>query len=228
MDGCRVSGEGYTNGGKNNSVAFGRDMEPQERCDGGRGRFPANVITDGSEEVVKMFPTSKDGVAVLRTGKSASSIWGSGNTEKAPDMGYGGSGSACRFFYSAKASGEDRNEGLEGFEERQQDESRKEGNPGGDNPRNRGVHVRANNHPTVKPVDLMCYLCRLITPKGGTVLDPFMGSGSTGKAAQMEGFNFIGIELDPEYMKIAKARIGYADNLFTPKEVKHGEHYLYN
>ena len=77
---------------------------------------------------------------------------------------------------------------------------------------------RGNIHSTVKPVDLMCYLCRLITPKGGTVLDPFMGSGSTGKAAQMEGFNFIGIELDPEYFKIAKARIEDADNLFTPKE----------
>jgi DNA modification methylase len=78
---------------------------------------------------------------------------------------------------------------------------------------------RGNIHSTVKPIDLMCYLCRLITPKGGTVLDPFMGSGSTGKAAQMEGFNFIGIELDPEYFKIAKARIEDADNLFTREAV---------
>lgn len=66
---------------------------------------------------------------------------------------------------------------------------------------------RKNNHPTVKPTDLMRYLCRLITPPNGTVLDPFMGSGSTGKAAKAEGFDFVGIELSPEYMKIAEARI---------------------
>jgi len=64
-----------------------------------------------------------------------------------------------------------------------------------------------NNHPTVKPADLMRYLCRLVTPPGGTVLDPFMGSGSTGKAAMLEGFRFIGIEMDEDYMDIAEARI---------------------
>jgi site-specific DNA-methyltransferase (adenine-specific) len=67
--------------------------------------------------------------------------------------------------------------------------------------------ARANSHPTVKPTDLMRYLCRLVTPPGGVVLDPFMGSGSTGKAAMLEGFQFIGIERDPEYMEIARARI---------------------
>jgi DNA modification methylase len=66
---------------------------------------------------------------------------------------------------------------------------------------------KRNVHPTVKPTDLMAYLCRLVTPKGGIVLDPFCGSGSTGKAAVREGFNFIGIELDPEYANIARARI---------------------
>lgn len=65
-----------------------------------------------------------------------------------------------------------------------------------------------NSHPTVKPTELMRYLCRLITPPGGTILDPFMGSGSTGKAARAEGFNFIGIELNREYVEIAKRRIG--------------------
>ena len=71
---------------------------------------------------------------------------------------------------------------------------------------------RANHHPTVKPTDLMRYLCRLITPPGGTILDPFTGSGSTGKAATLEGFNFIGIELDPDYIAIAEARIQHAYN----------------
>jgi DNA modification methylase len=116
---------------------------------------------------------------------------------------------ASRFFYCPKAAKKERNAGLDGFEEKQQDTGRKKGNPGGDNPRNRGVHKRANFHPTVKPVALIAYLCRLITPPNGTILDPFLGSGSTGIAAIQEGFNFVGIEKDPEYMKIAKARIEY-------------------
>ena len=119
-------------------------------------------------------------------------------------------GDAARFFYSPKASKTDRDEGCEGMEARQSDESRKQGNPGGDNPRNRGVHERSNFHPTVKPVDLMTYLCRLITPPGGTILDPFTGSGSTGKAAILEDFHFIGIEREAEYIEIAKARIDAA------------------
>jgi site-specific DNA-methyltransferase (adenine-specific) len=184
IDGCRVGTEDTRSPASMSAMGQNSGWNSHNNrpvmAGSANGRFPANLITDGSEEVSKMFPND-----------------------------------AARFFYSAKASPQDRNEGLEGFEEVQQDESRKEGNPGGDNPRNRGVHKRANPHPTVKPVDLMCYLCRLVTPKGGTVLDPFMGSGSTGKAAQMEGFNFIGIELDPDYFKIAKARIENADNLFT-------------
>jgi site-specific DNA-methyltransferase (adenine-specific) len=70
--------------------------------------------------------------------------------------------------------------------------------------------LRGNHHPTVKPTDLMRYLCRLVTPPRGVVLDPFMGSGSTGKAALLEHFQFVGIERDPEYFEIAKARIDYA------------------
>lgn len=72
-----------------------------------------------------------------------------------------------------------------------------------------------NNHPTVKPTDLMAYLCRLVTPPGGIVLDPFMGSGSTGKAAIREGFQFVGIEMDPEYLAIAEARIRHEANKNT-------------
>ena len=72
-----------------------------------------------------------------------------------------------------------------------------------------------NNHPTVKPTELMAYLCRLVTPPGGIVLDPFMGSGSTGKAAMREGFHFMGIEMDPEYLAIAEARIKHEANKNT-------------
>ncbi len=125
-------------------------------------------------------------------------------------------GSAARFFYCAKASKAERNKGLDGFEKKEMykkdgsgqslecfgsDKSR-ENNPKGLIPQ-----PRQNNHPTVKPISLMRYLCRLITPKGGTVLDCFTGSGSTGVACKLEGFNFIGIEKDSEYVKIAEARI---------------------
>lgn len=77
----------------------------------------------------------------------------------------------------------------------------------GDNPRNRGVNKVKNHHPTVKPIDLMQYLVRLVCPKGGVVLDPFFGSGTTGIACKYEGFDFIGMEREEEYCKIAQARI---------------------
>lgn len=111
------------------------------------------------------------------------------------------------FFYTGKAPRTERDDGCDDLEERQREESRKEGNPGGDNPRNRGVNKRSNFHPCVKPTSLMKWLCRLITPPGGTILDPFTGSGSTGVAALAEGFGFVGVELDPDYMKIAEGRI---------------------
>jgi len=120
---------------------------------------------------------------------------------KLPDAG---SGSASRFFYCAKASKSERNKGLEGFEEKKTNDGR---NKEIDNAFQRGSTLRNNNHPTVKPIALMRYLCRLITPKGGTILDPFMGSGSTGIGAKLENFNFIGIELDEDYFNIAKSRI---------------------
>ena len=114
---------------------------------------------------------------------------------------------SARFFYCAKASKADRDAGLDGSHSKQMDESRKQGNPGGDNPRNRGVQERTNFHPTVKPTDLMRYLCRLVTPPNGIVLDPFNGSGSTGCAAVLEGFQYIGIEREAEYIAISKKRI---------------------
>ena len=116
-------------------------------------------------------------------------------------------GEQARFFYCAKASKRDRDEGLEGFVPAKTNDGRK---VDADNAYQRGATLRANTHPTVKPTDLMAYLCRLVTPPGGVVLDPFMGSGSTGKAAMREGFRFIGCELSPEYMEIARARIAHA------------------
>jgi hypothetical protein len=109
---------------------------------------------------------------------------------------------ASRFKYCAKASKRDREEGCEGI----QAPDRTVRADGGAQ-HTRGVKLARNHHPTVKPTALMRYLCRLVTPPGGIVLDPFMGSGSTGKAALLEGFRFIGIERDEEYMKIAEARV---------------------
>jgi site-specific DNA-methyltransferase (adenine-specific) len=114
--------------------------------------------------------------------------------------------SAARFFYCPKASKKDRDEGLEGFEEKETQGMRSNAGPalvGNDKNRTQ----RRNNHPTVKPTALMQYLCRLITPTGGVVLDPYMGSGSTGKAAIKEGFGFVGCELDEDYFLIASQRV---------------------
>ena len=117
-------------------------------------------------------------------------------------------GSAARFFYCAKASRSERNAGLEGAEPQWIDESRKPDSVGGNNPRNRGARADTNFHPTVKPISLMRYLVRLTkTPTGGVVLDPFMGSGTTGCACALEGRDFIGIEREPDYMEIARRRI---------------------
>ena len=131
-------------------------------------------------------------------------------------------GEPARFFYCAKASKRDRNEGLEGFEKKHRaglvgaDRTTEEKlDPVSERFRTQPV---ANNHPTVKPTDLMRYLVRLVTQPNGTVLDPFMGSGSTGKACAYEGFDFIGIEQSAEYVEIARARIEYAQ--------KQGKDYL--
>ena len=170
------------------------------------GRWPANVIHDGSDEVLARFPTSKSGVAVR--GNSGRNTFG-GDNPKPPmdDLGYDDSGSAARFFYCAKASKSERNAGLEGLPELPKNE-RKEGGksvleiPGKSN---------QNPHPTVKPIALMRYLVKLVTPPGGTVLDPFLGSGSTAVAAVLEGFNWIGCEMTEDYFPIIEARVKWAE-----------------
>jgi len=175
------------------------------------GRWPANIIHDGSDEVVELFPDTKatgsGKVSGFRKGGASENSVGLAGVKKAAD-GFSDSGSAARFFYCAKASKRDRNEGLDGFEIKQ--------TVGGGGLTEVGgaygsIKAKAqNHHPTVKPTDLMRYLCKLVTPPNGTVLDPFMGSGSTGKAAILDGFDFIGIEQSEEYIKIAEARINWA------------------
>ena len=153
IDACRVgtrtaNESGWATSGSKasaNRAMTGANYDRAPKAEAGTGRWPANLLTDGSDEANTPF------------------------------------GDSARFFYSAKASKADREEG--------------------------GI---ANPHCTVKPTDLMRYLCRLITPPGGTVLDPFMGSGTTGKAACLEGFRFIGIELDAEHHATAQRRIEHA------------------
>lgn len=125
-----------------------------------------------------------------------------------PIVGYGDAGGGSRFFFTGKASRAERNAGLDGFEEKPILWSSGEQNPGSFQADVSDRSAR-NPHPTVKPIDLMRWLVRLVTPPGGLVLDPFCGSGSTGCAAALEGFEFVGIEREPDYVRIAEARIRY-------------------
>ena len=186
-------------GGKSGSIAMTAEASAL-------GRWPANLIHDGSDEVVALFPAQAGASApVLGTEPTSNGFSGSvkysGMRERVAGAFHGDSGSAARFFYCAKTSRTDRHEGMS--------------NPGpqfkmGTTLRKvETTDTKGNSHPTVKPTDLMAYLCRLVTPVGGVVLDPFMGSGSTGKAAIREGFQFIGCEIDEQYAAIARARIEF-------------------
>lgn len=169
------------------------------------GRWPANLIHDGSDEVLAAFPSAPGQQGDLRghsRDRTSLGIYGDMGAARVA-VARGDRGSAARFFYCAKASREERNAGLESgavpaVAANATMRHREQANWPARN---------GNHHPTVKPTELMRYLCRLIAPRGGLVLDPFAGSGSTGRAALMEGFQFIGIELDPEYAAIAEARI---------------------
>lgn len=232
VDGCRVavSDPDYA---RNCSCDRGHDgTRPKDqvgatdiRSGGGSaasGRWPANLIHDGSQEVLAAFPEAPGAQAPVRgtepTGHGFSgNVYGAPGTQgRKPIDRRDGGGSAARFFYCAKASKSDRDIGLAGFDRRasaasefrpNHAERAAEGEDG--NPYGRWSPQK-NHHPTVKPTALMRYLCRLVTPPGGVILDPFMGSGSTGRGAILEGFGFIGIEREAEFFEIAQARIASA------------------
>jgi DNA modification methylase len=182
IDGCRVGTEGGTSRSEQAPYSESGWRTGHKIEDINAGRWPANFIHDGSEQVLALFPEVTCGTTKSHhhQGGKTRGIYGAMDGIET-DRGYGDTGSAARFFYCAKASRDDRDEGL--------------------------PMDQHSSHPTVKPTDLMRYLCRLITPPGGIVLDPFTGSGSTGKAAMAEGFRFIGIEREAEYIEIARARI---------------------
>lgn len=175
IDGCRVAGlkPDTTRGAGGRNGRYGPLGAMGRIIDDGRGRWPANVLHDGSDEVVEAFPDTKSGALNRANIKAENAIFGAApknlTGEYAPD-----SGSAARFFYCAKASKADR---------------------------------AGSKHPTVKPVALMAWLARLITPAGGVVLDPFAGSGTTAAACIREGLRCILIEREPEYVADIKARL---------------------
>jgi len=183
IDGCRIETADSWNRIRGSVVGldggFLKHKKEIPRHSNTLGRFPANVMHDGSKEVLE------------------------------------GTGKASRFFYCPKTSKADRDHGCDAMEAKQYSHDGREA-------RNETAYQRndsqaRNNHPTVKPTELMRYLCRLVTPKGGVVLDPFTGSGSTGRGAILEGFRFIGCEMDADYIKIAEARI----QAVMPKEIQH-------
>ena len=210
IDECRVGKEILEEqiAGRSNKIGtFERkDMITPKR----EGRYPANVIHDGSDVVQDIFPNTKSS-NVSRERKAGtefgqSSGWNKHNNVDSGLMpAYGDEGSASRYFYCPKTSKSERNQGLVEFDDKQYSHDGRKKSI--ENPYQRNKSISKNSHPTVKPVELMKYLCRLVTPKGGTVLDPFMGSGSTGMAAKDEGFDFIGIEREKEYFEISKQRI---------------------
>ena len=212
IDGCRIETNETLSAGSRrlgDGIKFGLCEPSTEYEQNANGRWPANVIHDGSDGVLAAFPDAPgqqgdpNGHSKDRLSKGIF-----GDMKAARDaVARLDSGSAARFFYCAKATQDDRNEGCEDLPLRVSDETHKRPRTELDDPRRAGVTPRRNNHPTVKPVDLMRYLCRLVTPPGGIVLDPFCGSGSTGKAAMLEGFRFTGIELNAEYLELAQRRI---------------------
>lgn len=220
IDACRIPTDEALNGGAGGLLSHQRDgTEPVADYEQApEGRWPANIIHDGSEAVVSVFPDAKGQQGDLKeTGRARPSHgrYGDMAPPKAHAARMESEKSAARFFYCAKVKPKERDEGLERFIATSASDmtgGRKEGSVGINDPRAGAGRTNGakNNHPTVKPIALMSYLCRLITPPGGTVLDPWMGSGSTGRAAIEEGFNFIGIDLNPDYVTIASARIAYS------------------
>ncbi|MDF1720535.1 MAG: DNA methyltransferase [Minwuia sp.] len=208
VDACRIGAElagwkGAAAGGRtwnDANMGLGKGGEPRPTT----GRWPANLCHDGSAAVAGLFPQGKSTNGRPLRSRRPGGGWGM----TATGAEYDDQGSAARYFYCAKASRDDRDDGLDHMPK----------GAAGIRSETRGQHItrrdpgyevapRANIHPTVKPTALMQWLCRLITPPGGVVLDPFMGSGSTGRGAVMEGFRFTGIEQDAHYAAIARARI---------------------
>jgi len=198
--------------GSNGNSMFHNNKNLNEGWNGNKGRWPANVIHDGSDEVVSGFPNTKSGkTSPSDNCKNTSWINSLSDNYNRQTRG-SNSGSAARFFYCAKASKSERDAGCGGMEKTSIGHLASNTGGGGgwseDSAKNPNL-PRANNHPTVKPIALMRYLCRLITPPKGIVYDPFIGSGTTGISSGLEGFSFIGSEIEKDSCNIADKRIAF-------------------
>ena len=193
IDGCRVESDAPVQSAAGRA-GFGSARDDAYQVGDGRtyantlGRWPANIIHDGSDEVLAAFPETGASSDAPRNNSAAYGMLHEGRQKQGgtPFVGAGhadAGGSAARFFYSAKADAGDR---------------------------------LGSKHPTVKPVDLMAYLLRLVTPPGGLVLDPFAGSGTTGMAAMREGFDAVLIEREAEYVADIKRRIAHVSGEDAP------------
>lgn len=223
IDGCRIATDGERPQGSGNPIKNAPREAIQPGRSGGNGgnttselgRWPAHLIHDGSEEVVRLFPVTGPSKAAARGGTNPNPMdWGNSRSDGTLIKGHDDQGgSASRFFYCAKPAKRERDAGLEELEAKQKVFNGQSGHSAGLAPgsvEDKFTTAPAKNfHPTVKALKLMTYLCRLITPPDGLILDPFTGSGSTGCAAMLEGFRFIGLEREEQYVEIAQKRIEY-------------------
>jgi len=235
IDGCRIprqpddisaAGHRTATFGTQDTISGGDGSGGWTQDEG--GRWPANVIHDGSDEIVSQFPDTAAGNRP-KTRNVSSSFNANTQQQGSENAGRLEPGSAARFFaatpygdvdeasflYCAKPGKKERNAGLDDAPTVRHADRVADDKPGGNNPRNRTNTPRQNFHPTVKPVALMRYLCRLVTPPEGTILDPFAGSGTTLVAATQEQFNAIGIELTDDYLLIIHARLKWAEEQAT-------------
>jgi len=216
IDGCRVGTDGVIIKGGTGKIMNGINPRKNGEHHNSEGRFPANIILDeiAGELLDEQSGERKVGKGSRSGGFQKGYIDGE-VVNRVVNEGYNDKGGASRFFYQAKVSKAERNMGLDEFEDKENKEVFSKGFSTStklvtEEQLETGIVNRSkvkNNHPTVKPVSLMAYLCRLVTPPNGIVLDPYMGSGSTGIASQLEGFRFVGMEMDTDYFKIAEARI---------------------
>jgi site-specific DNA-methyltransferase (adenine-specific) len=220
IDGSRIVGEanrasGWSKSGSRaseNLAMSGANYDREPKPDNSLGRWPANIILD---PYAAELLDEQSGVLASGGGDKSNKQPKAIGSQVPANLNAGNfkaeKGGASRFFYVAKASKRDRNEGLEGLKEQRHSDRELADGVGGDNPRNRTNQAKQNFHPTVKPTSLMEYLVKLVTPPHGIVLDPFTGSGSTGKAAILQGFDFIGIEMTEEYLPIIEGRLKHAE-----------------
>jgi site-specific DNA-methyltransferase (adenine-specific) len=218
IDDCRIPGAVplTVQGRSEHTYGNGKGFAPeglQESNPDPAGRWPSNLLLsdpalfdEPNPEVVGSGATATSGEPGIKWGGNEGSAYGAENRVPGTQMGgYGDSGGYSRFFIIPKADRADREPVLRGQREQAVWSDGRE--KAADYPSQRGKTSRENSHPTVKPVDLMRHLVRLVTPPGGTVLDCFLGSGSTAIAAELEGFPWVGIEKEPEYVAIAEARL---------------------